>query len=144
MLMSVSTGIQVRTIDHITIVVADLERSVRFYAEVLGMERVVRPDFGFPGAWFVSGRTFIHMNVAGPEAGQAGFPPLGANQPARGFHFAFEVADCDQAAEQLRAMEMEIVTGPRSRPDGARQLYIYDPDGHLIELCSPPAAPGAD
>jgi hypothetical protein len=28
------------------------------------------------------------------------------------------------------------VAGPQSRPDGPRQLYIYDPDGYLVELFS--------
>lgn len=133
-----ATGVRAKTIDHITIVVENLQRSTHFYSHVLGLERMERPDFGFPGAWLQAGTTQIHMNTASPEAGQAGLPSLGAAQVSRGFHFAFQVEDCDRAAEQLRAEGIEIVTGPRSRPDGARQLYIYDPDGHLIELCSPP------
>ena len=31
---------------------------------------------------------------------------------------------------------IQIVSGPQVRPDGANQVYIYDPDRHLIEICS--------
>ena len=128
--------LQVKTIDHVTIVVKDLERSAQFYHGILGMTPIERPAFGFPGLWFQAGKTQIHMNVEGDDAGRAGFGDLGAKSPSRGFHFAFEVDDCDQAAEKLREKGIEIVVGPKSRPDGPRQLYIHDPDGHLVELFS--------
>lgn len=131
-----STGVRVKTIDHVTLVVKDLESCTKFYRDVLGMEPCERPDFGFPGLWFQSGSTQIHVTVESEEAGPAGLPPFAGTNPSRGLHFAFEVESCDAAAEQLREMGVEIVTGPRSRPDGARQLYIYDPDGHLVELTS--------
>jgi catechol 2,3-dioxygenase-like lactoylglutathione lyase family enzyme len=130
-------GLKVKTIDHITLVVKDLEQSRHFYEDVLGMAMTERPAFGFPGLWFQCGTTQIHMNVEGDEAGPAGLPPFEGNNPSRGFHFAFEVDSCDAAADQLRELGIEIITGPRSRPDGARQLYIYDPDGYLVEVYSP-------
>lgn len=129
-------SLNVKTIDHITLVVKNLQQSGDFYRDVLGMQEIERPNFGFPGRWFQSGKTQIHMNVEGEEAGRAGLPSLGASLPSRGFHYAFEVDNCDAAADQLQQLGIEIVTGPRSRPDGARQLYIYDPDGHLVEVYS--------
>lgn len=128
--------LNVKRIDHITIVVKDLECSRHFYEDVLGMQSTERPAFGFPGLWFQSGTTQIHMNVDSVEAGPAGLPPFQGRLPSRGFHFAFEVDSCDEAAKTLEAQGIEIVTGPRSRPDGARQLYIYDPDGYLVEIYS--------
>jgi catechol 2,3-dioxygenase-like lactoylglutathione lyase family enzyme len=132
---SLST-LNVKTIDHVTIVVKDLERSRQFYEDLLGMNATTRPAFGFPGLWFQAGDTQIHTIVTGPEAGPAGMPPFEGTCPSRGFHFAFEVEDCDAAAEQLRQLGVEIVAGPRSRPDGPRQLYIYDPDNYLVEIYS--------
>ncbi len=128
--------LSVKTIDHITLVVKDLDRSAKFYGELLGMESVERPAFGFPGLWFQAGDTQIHMNVDSPEAGPAGLPEFQGEKPSRGFHFAFEVESCDAAAEKLRECGVVIIAGPRSRPDGPRQLYIYDPDGYLVELYS--------
>ncbi len=130
------SSLKVKTIDHVTLVVKDLERSRQFYCDLLGMAEIARPNFGFPGLWFQAGNTQIHMNVEGPEAGTAGMPPFDGESPSRGFHFAFEVEDCDAAAEQLRQMGIEIVTGPRPRPDGPRQMYIYDPDNYLVEIYS--------
>lgn len=134
--MSAAPLLSVKSIDHITIVVRDLEDASRFYRDVLGMRQVERPAFGFPGAWFQAGDTQIHMNVAGEEAGEPGIRVVGATNAPRAFHFAFEVNDCDAAAEKLRAHGIPLEVAPRSRPDGARQMYVRDPDGHLVELYS--------
>ena len=61
-----------------------------------------------------------------------------ATEIARAFHYAFVVDDCDATARQLRQQGVQIVEGPRTRPDGARQLYLRDPDHHLVELFSVP------
>ncbi|HJX30081.1 MAG TPA: VOC family protein [Thermoanaerobaculia bacterium] len=42
----------VRVLHHVSLPVGDLERSRRFYREVLGLEEIARPPFPFPGAWF--------------------------------------------------------------------------------------------
>jgi len=126
----------VKTIDHITIVVKSLDRACEFYRDVLGMEPVPRPDFGFPGTWFQAGLTQIHMNVESNEAGKAGIVVVDAKKSSRAFHFAFEVDDCDDAYERLCDAGHVIEVVPRSRPDGARRMYLRDPDGHLVELYS--------
>jgi catechol 2,3-dioxygenase-like lactoylglutathione lyase family enzyme len=72
------------------------------------------------------------------EAGSAGMPTSAATEITRAFHYAFVVDDCDAAAEQLHQQGVQIVEGPRTRPDGARQLYLRDPDQHLVELFSVP------
>ncbi len=128
--------VRVRGLDHVTIVVTDLDRSARFYTEVLGMDLVERPAFGFPGRWLQADDAQVHLNLAGPEAGPAGLAGPGGTSLSRGFHYAFRVVDCDAAAAHLAALGHAIIDGPRSRPDGARQLYLRDPDGHLVELFS--------
>lgn len=131
-----SALLSAKIIDHITLVVKDLRKSEWFYRDVLGMRPVERPGFGFPGLWFQAGPTQIHMNVAGDEAGNAGLAKCNGSSTSRGFHFAFEVDDCDEAAKILTDNGIEIVVGPKTRPDGPRQLYIYDPDDHLVEVFS--------
>jgi catechol 2,3-dioxygenase-like lactoylglutathione lyase family enzyme len=133
------SAICVKTIDHVTIVVQDIDRSTRFYTEVLGMRQVSRPNFNFPGAWFQAGNTQIHLILASQQAGTAGIGDFDGLDPSKGFHYAFVVDDCHAAADQLREMGLEIVVGPRDRPDGVTQVYVYDPDGHLVELCSNPS-----
>lgn len=129
--------IQVQAMDHITIVSADLERTRAFYAGILGMQEVHRPNFGFPGLWLQTGRFQIHVNRAGPDqGGRAGIPDGKARTPSLGFHIAFAVESGQDAYQRLAQAGFQILDGPRLRPDGAYQFYVYDPDGHLIEICS--------
>ena len=67
--MSADSPIRVKQIDHITLVSADLEKSVEFFAGLLGMEVVSRPDFPFPERWLQAGSTQIHLNEVSEEAG---------------------------------------------------------------------------
>ena len=132
-------AIRVKTIDHVTIVVEDIQRSTDFYTKILGMQQIERPNFGFPGAWFQAGNTQIHLVLQSDKAGSAGIGQFDGFDPSLSFHYAFQVDDCDGAAKRLTELGLQIVVGPRQRPDGARQVYVYDPDGHLIELCSNPS-----
>lgn len=60
--LSVKPGIGATYIEHVAIIVTDLERSRRFYAEVLGFPEVPRPEsFDFPGAWYQLGPTCLHL-----------------------------------------------------------------------------------
>lgn len=127
--------IQVKTLDHVTIVVKDLERTRQFYCDALGMRQVPRPGFDFQGRWFQAGTTQIHLILEHEQSGPAG---AAACRTSRGHHFAFEVEDGHAAGRRLRELGIPIVSGPKERPDGAVQVFVQDPDGHLVELCSPP------
>ena len=129
---------EIRKLDHAAMLVKDVERSCRFYGQVLGMEQIPRPStFNFPGAWFSKGSFQIHL-IGEAEAGRAAQvnPGYRRDEMARGYgaHVAFEVDDLEAAMQHLRAHDVEIVGGPRPRGDGVQQLYICDPDGYIIEL----------
>ena len=132
--MSDTPPIRVKGIDHITIVVKDLDRTRAFYVDVIGMQEVPRPDFGFPGLWFQAGSTQIHLNVEGPEGGRAGLASQGGSNMTRGHHYAFLVDDAVAAARRIEALGLTLAAEPRSRPDGAIQMYVRDPDDYLIEV----------
>lgn len=129
-------AIRVKHIDHVTIVVKDLDKSREFYVGVLGMQEVERPGFGFPGLWFQAGPTQIHLILEHPESGPAGNLIAGEASISRTRHFAFEVEDALAVQQALGELGVPIVAGPKSRPDGPTQLYVRDPDGHLVELFS--------
>ena len=131
-------ALTVQSLDHVTLVSQDLARTRRFYVDILGMQRVARPEFDFPGDWFQAGKTLIHINVAGLEAGLPGTPSSSGTHPTRGHHVAFLVDDVYATAQALRQAGLAIVAGPRQRPDGGQQVYVSDPDGYLIELCTNP------
>lgn len=115
----------VRDLHHVSINVADVERSTAFYVDVLGMEPLPRPDFGFAGAWlgFGGGRQVHLIEAAVPED--------------RGQHFAFQVDDIDAAVAALRASGTDV-RGPVPVGDtSARQAFFHDPDGNRLELNEP-------
>lgn len=131
-----SAAIGVKTLDHVTLVVADLDRSAGFYVDLLGMQRVDRPTFGFPGLWFQAGNTQIHLILQNPKSSPAGLPEAPPEAAAgRVFHYAFEVADFQYAIERLKSAGIRI-RGTGLRPDGCHQVWCYDPDGHVVELFS--------
>ncbi|MBT5018585.1 VOC family protein [Planctomicrobium sp.] len=128
--------IQVKRVDHITFVVKDLDISKQFYVDLLGMEEVSRPGFRFAGSWFQIGDVQIHLILEHDESGPAKSYVPEECQISRTRHFAFEVEDAMATAEVLRSLDIEIVAGPKQRPDGPTQLYIFDPDRNLVELYS--------
>ena len=128
--------IQVKSLDHVTIVVKDLERSRQFYVDGLGMTELPRPAFTFPGSWFQAGVTQVHLIQE-----HVGTPPAGNPLPeqfrtSRSQHFAFVVDDAEATYARAQELGMKIVSPPKSRPDGFVQVFLNDPDGHVVELCS--------
>lgn len=129
-------GFRVKAIDHVTLVVKDLEQSRKFYVDVLGMQAVPRPGFSFDGLWFQAGATLIHLILEHTQSGPAGNLLPEHLRTSRSQHLAFAVEDAQAAATHLREHQVPILSGPKQRPDGFCQVFVSDPDGHVIELCS--------
>ena len=130
--------IKVKSLDHVTLVVKDLEQSRRFYVDILGMTEVPRPAFSFAGSWFQAGATQIHLILEYSGSGPAGnlIPP--EKRTARTHHAAFLVDDAESVVAFLKDNQVPLLGPPKPRPDGFIQVFVTDPDGHVIELCSPP------
>ena len=134
--MSEQLGINAKSFDHVTLICADLDATQRFYVDFIGMKQVPRPAFKFPGRWFQLGDVLIHATQESPEAGKAGWADQGNKIVSRGHHIAFAV---DNVAATLPLVEqhgIRIASPLQQRPDGFKQLYLYDPDGHVVELVS--------
>jgi catechol 2,3-dioxygenase-like lactoylglutathione lyase family enzyme len=120
---------QIAELNHIAIHVRSVEISCRFYGETLGFPALPRPAFSFPGAWFRIGHNqelhLIGDRLAAPFT-----------EKTRGGHFAMRVDDMGEAAKLLAAKG--IVFSSHRRPDGARQIFIEDPDGHQLEFFAGP------
>jgi len=116
-------------LNHVALHVADVEKSCEFYRDVLKLERMSRPAFTFPGAWFRLGvNQELHL------IGERGEPVASSN---RGNHFALQVGELDSWEQHFQKLGTDF--RPRkSRPDGAWQVFLRDPDGHVIELFTPP------
>ena len=122
-------------INHVALHVADVERSVAFYREVLRLESIPRPAFTFPGAWLrLGGDQELHL------IGERKREVVSHN---RGNHYALLVDDLDAWERHLVAKGANFVPR-RRRPDGAWQIFVIDPDGHYVELCTPPSIAADD
>jgi lactoylglutathione lyase len=118
-------------LNHVAIHVKDVEVSCEFYRRVLQLEPMSRPAFTFPGAWFRLGPQ-QELHIIGDRTD----PVFSHN---RGNHFALRVDNLDQWEQHLQKAGAEY--RPRKmRPDGAWQIFVRDPDGHSVELFTPPPA----
>jgi catechol 2,3-dioxygenase-like lactoylglutathione lyase family enzyme len=143
-------------VNHVNIVVADMERSLALYAGLLGMR--VTFDTELRGNWIeaVSGLSGVSARCVfcQPSGGGCRFEllefrtPAGATLEANSFantgglrHVALEVDDLDRLYERLVAAGVSAVSPPVTVPfrivDGLqkRLCYVYDPDGVIVELC---------
>ena len=123
-------------IQHVGLVVSDLERSRRFYADALGLEEVPRPaNFTFDGCWFRFGGTELHLLAEEHTTGGAGQGEAGEGA-ARGLttHLAFEVDELEPALARLAQHGVGLAGGPMPRGDGYTQAFFLDPDGYELEL----------
>jgi catechol 2,3-dioxygenase-like lactoylglutathione lyase family enzyme len=123
-------AIEVRA-HHMSFPVSDLERSRRFYEGVLGLRQIPRPDFGIPGIWYQAGACEVHL-IQVPADFDAGTPPRGLNPAGR--HSAFAVGNYDATVAHLKEHGLEVLE--TSRQQG--QMWVKDPDGHVIELIVAP------
>jgi catechol 2,3-dioxygenase-like lactoylglutathione lyase family enzyme len=114
--------------DHLALHVANVEVSIRFYRDVLGLLVLPRPGFDFEGAWLLAGDRELHL------IGNRTQKPLSGS---RSNHFALQVnnlADWEAWFQLLKYAYRPT----KSRPDGVKQIFLEDPDGHTIELCEKP------
>jgi len=115
----------IQELNHVALHVKDVETSCKFYRDILQFEPIPRPAFTFPGAWFRLGvRQELHL--IGDRA-----QPVHSHH--RGTHFALKTDDLDAWENHFKKIGFTYM--PRKqRPDGAWQVFLNDPDGHVIEL----------
>ena len=129
---------EVKELGHIVLYVRDLDRSVRFYRDVLGWRQVLPaegelgrlPVAGFASA---SGRTHHELLLieVGPDA--AALPP---GRRVGLYHFGLKVGDSDDELREAVAGLQASGTTILGSADHTvtHSLYVEDPDGNEIEL----------
>jgi len=133
---------QVENLDHVVVRVADVDRALGFYRDVLGCvpARIVE-RLGLHQ--LRAGRSMIDLIDAKG--------PLGDDRQGRNMdHFAIRIEPFDAAAIRAYLARHGIAAGepePRYGAEGSGpSIYITDPDGNIVELKGPPddAAAGSD
>jgi catechol 2,3-dioxygenase-like lactoylglutathione lyase family enzyme len=130
--------LDIETLHHVALPVTDLDRSKRFYAEVLGLREIDRPPFDFPGCWFQLGDRQLHL-IQRSDGTSRGAGSI----DSRDIHFAIRVRNFHEALEALRSkgyredrknhdlLKMKINPAATA---GFPQIFILDPDRHVIEV----------
>lgn len=120
---------RVLELNHVAIHVRDLPAACEFYRNILRLEPLPRPAFTFPGAWFRLG--------AQQELHLIGERTAAVVSHSRGNHFALRVDNLEEWEAHLRQTKVNYAP-PKARPDGALQIFLRDPDGHVVELFTGP------
>lgn len=128
----VPPGLGLGAADYVVVVVGDLDRSVHFYCDVLGIPLAHRSG---PFAQLDTGVTKIGLFDRAAMADTVGRTIDGPPDPGRvGFELGFHVDSVDAALSVLAEHDVTVVTPATDRTWGQRTAYIADPDGNLIEL----------
>jgi catechol 2,3-dioxygenase-like lactoylglutathione lyase family enzyme len=138
----------IRCIRHTGIVVSRMDKSLRFYRDLLGME--VWADFEGTGPFFASLTAVPDARIWMIKLRSTGggsiellqylncpqeVPPRVRSCDVGCNHVAMEVDDLDALYKKLRAEGIEFHAPPALSPDGgAKVAYCRDPEGVILEL----------
>src|SRR5580692_4984228 len=114
-------SLSVTQLDHVSVLITDVERSRRFYRDLLGLKEIAKPrTFDFVVVWFDLGNQHLHLlRKDRPDA----------RSPR---HFALRVRNLASARKYMaeRGIAMDETT-PIPHAD---RFFINDPDGNRIEI----------
>lgn len=117
-------------LDHIVLTVADIERTVAFYRDVLGMQPVT---FGGGRTALTFGRSKINLHQVGRE-----FEPKARHPVAGSADLCLVTAEpIEQVCRELAEHGVAVEEGPVDRTGAIgrlRSVYVRDPDGNLVEI----------
>ena len=123
------------SLGHVTVLSTDLERTERFYCDLLGLRVGPRPAIRIPGCWLYLGdQPVLHV-----LARQAAAMPDDAHPVID--HFALDAEDRAGFEHRLQAAGQPFESR-RLADSGIWQIFLTDPDGARVELSfAPPPNP---
>ena len=128
---------QVKKLLHTRMRVSDMDQTIRFYTEILGLEVLERKTS--PRG---SHLAFLKVPHSDELIELCSFPPSGPVKVQEDLvHLAFQVESLDDTIRALTAKGIRITDGPTASSAGSRFIFIDAPDGYEIELIE--RAPGA-
>jgi glyoxylase I family protein len=118
--------IEVTSCLHVAVMVSNLDRSIEFYSNMLGLTKVDR-DLKYPGVWYQIGDLQIHLIE------DLNYQPnlsIDLVKSTRNPHIALGVRDLEVAKQQLLTANCVV----KMSNSGRAALFTQDPDGNAIEL----------
>ena len=121
---------RVSELGHVSLFVRDLDKSTRFYRDVLGLRETGRGK----GGRIVFLSAGIHHHDVSLEVARVDAQPLPAGAPGL-YHVAFCIGDTREALRAARREAEQAGLVPFGEMDGATPCFcVTDPDGHTVEL----------
>jgi methylmalonyl-CoA epimerase len=130
-------------IDHVAIVVKDLDATLRFYTQTLGFKEVYREviyDQGIEAVGLEAGGSFIELLLPLDEG--SAIARYRGEAASRLHHTAYRVADVEGKLSELKAKGVRLIDErPRKGAHGNLIAFLHPKatGGVLIELCQPPS-----
>lgn len=121
--------------------VDDVAAALDFYEHAFGLERALLHESGDYGE-LSTGETKLAFSSTAlmRQLGKAPAKPI-ADAPV--FELAFETQDVRGALERAVKAGAKLVQDVREEPWGQTTSYVSDPNGYLVEICSPVQLPSA-
>src|SRR5215208_4395779 len=125
----------VKKLLHTRMRVSNLDETIRFYTNVLGLEVIERKTS--PRG---SQLAFLKVPNSDELIELTSFPPSGPVKVQEDLvHLAFQVDSLEETIADLQAKGVQVTDGPTQTSSGSRFLFIDAPDGYEIELIERPA-----
>ena len=120
---------KITQINHVTLIVDQLEPAAEFYEKELGLEVIPAFLFDYPTAFFKINETQqLHLTEWEDKVSFRG-------------HICVQVDDFNAIFKRMKVLGIIDITPwgkVRQLPDGAMQMFVRDPSGNLVEISSPP------
>ncbi|PLR95912.1 VOC family protein [Bacillus sp. T33-2] len=125
----------IRKIEHVGVMVSDLNKSIAFYKDILGFELLDQFDANEPSVNLAflgdkeSGQIFVELISGKTDT----FPVEG-----KVHHLAFTVDSIQEEIERLTSLQVEFATEePEILVNGSKYIFFKGPDGESLELFQP-------
>ena len=126
---------KVKKLLHTRMRVSDMDQTIAFYTQVLGLEVVERHTS--PRG---SHLAFLCVPNSEELIELCSFPPSGPVKVQEDLvHLAFQVDNLDETISALNSKGIRITDGPTKSSSGSRFIFIDAPDGYEVELIERPA-----
>lgn len=119
-------------INHIALLISDLEKGRAFYGGILNLTELKRPDFTIPGIWYQLGDSQLHLMLLKELRNPQSHTENITVQP----HFSLYVSvdDYHSIKKSLLSSQVEFVEELPDLMTGSLQAFFFDFDANMIEL----------